>query len=230
MFASPQRPLSLSRSPAGVLATLLLSLGYTAGASALQETGRVISVQPLVQAVGTPMTVCTSQEVEVQQPKTGAGSALGAVTGAVIGGSLGQGRGAGAAAMAGAVVGSVVGDQLEKPGSQVQQVQNCGEQTRTEYKTVAYLVQYEYDGRQYNAQLSKAPQDGSIDLIVHESNGGVPVPVDLLTVPAAVVSAPPVVVQQPTVVYRYSPPVQVYYGWPGPRWGWHGHYGWGWRY
>lgn len=203
----------------------------SAPAWALQDYAKVLSSQPLVQAVTTPQQVCTTQTVAVQQPKSGVGAAVGAVAGAVLGGSLARGPASGATAAAGMVAGAVVGDSLESSSTQAQQVQSCSTQMRTEYRTVAYQVTYEYAGKQYSAQLSKAPQNNSIDVIVNESTNE-PTPVDLVTAASAAaassatvtttVPASTVIVQEPV----YTPRVYVWPAGPG-WWDWHRHGPWG---
>jgi uncharacterized protein YcfJ len=148
------------------LATLL-SLGaahaqtqFTAVASATPagEMGRVISSTPVIQQFAIPSQVCSTQQVAVQQPKSGAGSLMGAIAGGAVGNSVGSGSGRALATMIGVIGGAVVGDKVEgQPAVQVQNVQTCGTQTSYENRTVGYNVVYEYAGRQYNVQMPQAP-------------------------------------------------------------------------
>ncbi|MBT0569959.1 hypothetical protein KIK84_06445 [Curvibacter sp. CHRR-16] len=204
----------------------------SAPAWALQDYAKVVASQPLVQAVTTPQQVCTTQTVAVQQPKSGVGAAVGAVAGAVLGGSLARGPASGATAAAGMVAGAVVGDSLESSNTQTQQVQSCSTQMRTEYKTVAYQVTYEYGGKQYSAQVNKAPVNNTLEVFVNESNYE-PTPVDIVTAASTattvttVAPATTVVVQEPVYVPRVAVPVYVWPVGPGPGWGWHRRGPWG---
>ena len=62
---------------------LLLVLG--SGLSVAQEVGRVISSTPVIQQIGVPRQVCTTQQVTSPGAKSGAGAAMGAIAGGAIG-------------------------------------------------------------------------------------------------------------------------------------------------
>jgi hypothetical protein len=105
-----------------------------------------------------PRQVCSQQPVAVQQPSSGAGSAIGAIAGGILGNTIGHGGGRAAATVIGAVTGAVVGDNLENRGpGYVQNYQSCTTQTYYENRTVAYNVTYEYAGRQYTVQMPNDP-------------------------------------------------------------------------
>lgn len=123
-----------------------------------QDYGRVISSIPVIQQVSTPRRVCTSEQVAVQQPKSGAGALMGAIAGGAMGNAVGQGNGKGAATMLGVIGGAIVGDRIEGPSqTQVEDVQHCSMQTFYENRTVGYNVVYEYAGKQYQAQMVNDP-------------------------------------------------------------------------
>ncbi len=107
-----------------------------------QEVGRVISSTPVQQQVAVPRQVCSTELVNVQQPKSGAGAADGRAAATVIG-ILG---------------GAILGDTMDgNPPGQVQNVQCCGVQNFYENRTVAYNVVYEYAGKQYAVQMPNDP-------------------------------------------------------------------------
>ncbi len=136
------------------LSAALLSSGLCMA----QEQGRVISSTPVVQQVGVPRRVCTTEQVAVQQSKSGAGAVLGAIAGGAMGNAVGGGNGKTAATLLGIVGGAAVGDSIEgAPGTQVQNVQRCHRQTFYESKTVAYNVVYEYAGKQYAVRMPSDP-------------------------------------------------------------------------
>ena len=137
---------------------LLLLLSGCAGFSLAQDVGRVLSATPVVQQVGVPRTVCSTQAVatEAQRSGSGAGALVGAIAGGAMGNAVGMGGGRAAATMLGLIGGAIVGDRIEGQG-QVQNVQQCGTQTAYESRTVGYNVVYEFAGKQYNVQMPNDP-------------------------------------------------------------------------
>jgi uncharacterized protein YcfJ len=137
---------------------LVLSAALAAsGLSLAQDVGRVISSIPLMQQVGVPRQVCSTEQVAIQQPKTGAGAAIGAIAGGALGSTVG-GRGAGAATVIGAIGGAVIGNQIESaPAPELRDVQRCAVQTVYETRAVGYNVVYEYAGKQYAVQMPYDP-------------------------------------------------------------------------
>ncbi|HPH15480.1 MAG TPA: glycine zipper 2TM domain-containing protein [Burkholderiaceae bacterium] len=137
---------------------ILLALAGTAGLSAAQEMGRVISSIPVVNQVGVPRQVCTTEAVPVQSQKSGAGAVIGGIAGGAMGNAIGGGSGRAAATILGVLGGAVLGDRIEGSGpTQIQNVQNCTTQTFYENRTTAYNVVYEYAGKQYSVQMPSDP-------------------------------------------------------------------------
>jgi uncharacterized protein YcfJ len=122
-----------------------------------QEYGRVISSTPVIQQVPVSRQVCNDQPVAMQQPKSGAGAALGGIVGGVAGNQIGHGSGRAAATLLGALGGALVGNNIEGSNTVVQNVPQCSTQTSYENRTVAYNVTYEYGGKQYNVQMPNDP-------------------------------------------------------------------------
>jgi len=136
---------------------LVAAIAATSSA-AFAQVGRVLSSTPVTQQVGVPRQVCTTEQVAVAQPKSGAGAALGAIAGGAIGNAAGHGAGQAAATMLGIIGGAVVGDRIEgQPQTQLQEVQRCSNQVFYENRTVAYNVVYEYAGKQYSVQMPQDP-------------------------------------------------------------------------
>lgn len=130
----------------------------SSGLCLAQDMGRVISSTPIIQQVGVPRKVCTTEQVAVQQPKSGAGALIGAIAGGAMGNAVGSGGGKAAATILGIVGGAVVGDRVEgAPETQVQNVQRCAMRTVFENRTVAYNVAYEYAGKHYSVQMPYDP-------------------------------------------------------------------------
>ena len=163
-------------------------------ASAMDILAQVISSTPVVQQVAVPRQVCNNQQVLVQAPRSGAGAVVGALAGGVLGNAIGHGGGRAVATMIGAVGGAAVGDSLEGSNAQVQNVQQCGTQTFYENRTSYYNVAYEYQGRQYNAQLANDP-GGYVRL--HMTPNGEMVLADPGFQPQTAYQGAPVVQQQP---------------------------------
>jgi len=138
---------------------LLLSTALLAsGLSLAQEVGRVISTTPIIQRVSSPRQVCTTEQVAVQQPKSGAGALMGAIAGGAMGNAVGGGAGTAAATMLGIVGGAVIGDRIEGGQmAQIQNVQRCRTQNFVENRPVAYNVVYEFGGKQYSVQMPNDP-------------------------------------------------------------------------
>ncbi len=137
----------------------LLSAALIASGVALaQEQGRVISSSPVIQQVSVPRQVCTTEQVTVQQQKSGAGAIVGAIAGGAMGNAVGGGSGKAAATVLGLIGGAALGDAIEGgPAAQTQNVQRCRMQTFYENRTVAYNVTYEYAGKQYSVQMPYDP-------------------------------------------------------------------------
>jgi uncharacterized protein YcfJ len=140
------------------LLILSIAMAATAGAAFAEDVGRVLSAQPIIQQVAVPRKVCSNQQVEVQQQKSGAGAAMGAIAGGAIGNSVGRGSGNAAATVLGIFGGAILGDRIEgAPASRVENVQSCATQNFYENRTVGYNVTYEFGGRNYSVQMPNDP-------------------------------------------------------------------------
>jgi uncharacterized protein YcfJ len=202
---------------------LLLVLG--SGLSVAQEVGRVISSTPVIQQIGVPRQVCTTQQVTSPGAKSGAGAAMGAIAGGAIGNNIGDGAGRAVATMLGLVGGAILGDRIEgAPAAQVQNVQSCSTQTFYENRTVSYNVVYEFNGKQYTVSM---PQDPGpfVKLQVTPISAATTVPAPTATyVQPAVIAQEVIVVERPTYVMTqrnhyarpYHPPVGVNLHWGYP--------------
>jgi uncharacterized protein YcfJ len=210
-----------------------LGLALAAGTAHSQELARVISSVPVIQQVVVPRQVCTTQQVAVEQPRSGAGALLGAVAGGAAGNAIGDGSGRAVATMIGIMGGAVLGNRIEgSPGTRLQDQTTCTTQNVYENRTAGYNVTYEYAGRQYQVQL---PQDPGPTLRVQVTPVAPPPSAATPSVaPTQIMQAPdlgPAVVYStgpapaPVVVHRavtvQPAVVQVYagHGIHGTRWG-----------
>ena len=140
-----------------VLSLLASSSLLALNASAADILARVISSTPVVQQVAVPRQVCNSQQVITETSKSGGGALLGAVAGGAVGNAIGNGGGRALATVIGLVGGAMVGDRVEGTSNQVQNIQQCSTQTFYENRPSHYNVVYEYQGTQYNVQMSQDP-------------------------------------------------------------------------
>ncbi|MDR3367862.1 hypothetical protein [Rhodoferax sp.] len=185
---------------------LVAAIAAASSTGFAQEVGRVLSATPITQQVGVPRQVCTTEQVAVAQPKSGAGAALGAIAGGAIGNASTHGPGQAAATMLGIVGGAVLGDRIEGPGNtQVQDVQRCSTQTFYENRTTAYNVVYEYAGKRYTVQM---PQDPGPTLQLQVT------PVGSLPATSNVTTQAPIYDVQPAQVIVTQPAYPVYYPQP----------------
>ncbi len=122
-----------------------------------QEVARVLSSVPLIQQVSVPRQVCNTQNVVVDQPRSGAGALLGAVAGGAVGNQIGHGSGRAVATAAGLLGGAMPGNRIEGTTQQMQPQTQCSMQTVYENRAVGYTVTYEYAGKQYQVQLPQDP-------------------------------------------------------------------------
>jgi uncharacterized protein YcfJ len=220
-----------------IIAAGTLAAAATTAVQAQELTGRVLSSTPLIQQVQVPRQVCTNQPVSVQQPRSGAGAAIGALAGGILGNTVGGGSGRAAATVLGVVGGAVVGDRVEGNGypQQVQTMQQCTTQTYLENRTVGYNVTYEYAGRQYTVQMPNDPGPTVRLQVTPVAEGGSAPPLQAAEAqgvdPVVSASAGIPILMAPTVVYPayyprpyYYPPVGVSLNLGYSRgWG-HGHW------
>ena len=210
---------------------LLLALG--SGLSMAQEVGRVISTTPVIQQIGVPRQVCTTQQVTSPGVKSGAGAAMGAIAGGAIGNNIGDGSGRVVATMLGLVGGALLGDRVEgAPTAQVQNVQSCSTQTFYENRTVSYNVVYEFNGKQYTVSM---PQDPGpfVKLQVTPISATTVVPATVATyAQPAVTTQEVIIVERPRYVVAqrnhyarpYHPPVGINLQWGYPLESGHRHW------
>ena len=189
---------------------IFAAMGFAAFGVAAQEVGTVVSSTPVVQQVA----VCGQGYVARPGPTTGGGAVIGALAGAAIGSTVGGGVGQAAAIGLGAVAGGAVGNSIEAHNN-ARMVPTCATPVSYENRTVGYNVTYEYNGRQYQAQL---PVDPGRTIQVRVTRTGEVRPVARLyrTGPVAggaPVTAPPMqyAQQQPQMQYQYQQQPQQQY-------------------
>jgi uncharacterized protein YcfJ len=215
----------MTRQTPRTIPTLLAFAGASLALAALpvqaQDVARVISSVAVIQQVAVPRQVCSTQQVMVEQPRSGAGALLGAVAGGATGNAIGDGSGRAAATAIGIIGGAILGNRIEgSPGTRMQDQTTCSTQTFYENRTIGYNVTYEYAGRQYQVQL---PQDPGPTIRVQVTPM---TPTRVMQAPSAepveVYATGPVVVQRVAVV-RPAPVIYTQLGFYGGYSGYGGH-------
>ncbi len=218
-----------------LLAAALVSTGMVMAQDMGRDVGRVLSATPVMQQVGVPRQVCTTDQVEVQQPRSGAGAALGAIAGGALGNaSGGHGGGRAAATVIGAIGGAILGDRIEgPPETQLQNIQRCSVQTFYEMRATAYNVVYEFGGRQYSVQMPNDPGPTialQVTPVGANTQMATPNPQPMQQQPVYIQQQPQVVVSQQYYPYYprpYIAPLTIGLGfgyWGGYRPYGHGHW------
>ncbi len=135
-----------------------------------EDRARVISVAPQFERVNTPRQECRTEYVresyyEAPQRSLG-GAMIGGVTGGLLGSTIGRGNGRVAAAAVGAGVGAIVGDRVDNDRGysnrgrervETRPVERCVTVDNWQNIPAGYLVNYEYNGRQYSTVTDRDP-------------------------------------------------------------------------
>ncbi|HNV88084.1 MAG TPA: glycine zipper 2TM domain-containing protein [Methylotenera sp.] len=135
-----------------------------------EDRARVISVAPQYERVNSPRQECRTEYVresyyEAPQRSLG-GAVIGGVTGGLLGSTIGRGNGRVAAAAVGAGVGAIVGDRVDNDRGygnrgrervETRPVERCETVDNWQNIPAGYLVNYEYNGRQYSTVTDRDP-------------------------------------------------------------------------
>lgn len=133
-----------------------------------EDRARVLSVTPQVERVNTPSQECRTEYVResyYEAPRrSNTGAIVGGIAGGLIGSRFGGGSGRIATAAVGAGLGAVVGDRYDnrnvgygREQVETRPVERCVTFDRWESITTGYLVNYEYNGRQYSTVTDRDP-------------------------------------------------------------------------
>ena len=124
----------------------------------------VLNVTPITETIQTPREECTDRVVErrlEERDGNKGGAIAGAVVGGLLGNQVGSGSGRKAATVAGAVAGGFAGkeiDERHEGGRVVAETQrDCRTVNDTQEVTVAYEVEYEYEGAVRTTRMAEAP-------------------------------------------------------------------------
>jgi uncharacterized protein YcfJ len=133
-----------------------------------EDRARVISVTPQFERVNSPRQECRTEyvrETVYEAPRRSPGGAiLGGVSGGLLGSLIGKGNGRVAAAAVGAGIGAVVGDRMDNDHNRggreqvvTRPVESCVAVDNWSQVPAGYLVNYEYNGRQYTTVTNDDP-------------------------------------------------------------------------
>lgn len=133
-----------------------------------EDRARVISVQPQTQRVNNPRQDCHTeyQRENVYEPRDRSlgGSIIGGVAGGLLGSTIGRGNGRVAAAAVGAGIGAIVGDRVDnnqRSGGyqryENRPVERCVSVDNWQTVNNGYVVQYQYNGRNYSTVMDRDP-------------------------------------------------------------------------
>jgi uncharacterized protein YcfJ len=130
------------------------------------DRARVLSVAPQVQQINQPRQECQNsyvQERVYESNRSNTGAIVGGVAGGLLGSTIGRGTGKVFAAAVGAGVGAIVGDRVGSQNAYGNErvinrpVQQCVTVDQWQTVTTGYLVNYEYQGRQYSTMMDRDP-------------------------------------------------------------------------
>lgn len=131
-----------------------------------RDQARVLSVVPQIQQVNQPRQQCQAayvQERMYESNRSNTGAIVGGVAGGLLGSTIGRGSGRVVAAAVGAGVGAIVGDRVTNQNTYGRErivnrpVQQCVMVDQWQTVTTGYLVNYEYQGRQYSTVMDRMP-------------------------------------------------------------------------
>ena len=152
-------------------ASISVSVSNTAlaGIDDYEDRGRVISASPQFERINSPRQQCHTEyvrETYYEQPQRSySGAIIGGVAGGLLGNTVGRGSGRVAAAAVGAGVGAIVGDRYDngrdnyrgRERVESRPVERCVNVDNWNQVPAGYLVNYEYNGRQYTTVTQSDP-------------------------------------------------------------------------
>jgi uncharacterized protein YcfJ len=133
-----------------------------------EDRARVISVTPQFERVNTPRQECRTEYVRESyyepRERSNTGAIIGGISGGLIGSRFGGGSGRIATAALGAGLGAIVGDRYDNNGRdygrervETRPVERCVTVDNWNQVPAGYLVNYEYNGRQYTTVTNQDP-------------------------------------------------------------------------
>ncbi len=159
----------------GLSVVLMVSSHAAFADTEFVDRARVIAVAPQLERINQPRQECHTEYVResVYEPasRSNTGAVVGGVAGGLLGSTIGRGTGRIAAAAVGAGLGAIVGDRVGNQNAYgnertvTRPVEQCVTVDQWQTVTTGYLVNYEYQGRQYSTLMDRDPGP-SIDVSV----------------------------------------------------------------
>lgn len=133
-----------------------------------EDRARVISSTPQFERVNTPRQECRTEYVRESyyepRERSNIGAIIGGLSGGLIGSRFGGGSGRIATAALGAGLGAIVGDRYQNDRQafgrervESRSVERCVSVDNWNQVPAGYLVNYEYNGRQYSTLTNQDP-------------------------------------------------------------------------
>jgi uncharacterized protein YcfJ len=152
----------------GLVATTVSFPAFAGHEEAYEDRGRVTAVTPQFERVNTPRQECRTEyvrETYYEAPRrSNTGAIIGGVAGGLVGSRFGGGNGRIATAAIGAGLGAVIGDRYDNNGRDygrervaTRPVESCVTVDNWQQVPAGYLVNYEYNGRQYSTMTERDP-------------------------------------------------------------------------
>lgn len=152
----------------GLVAASVSLPAFAGHEDAYEDRGRVIAVTPQFERVNTPRQECRTEyvrETYYEAPRrSNTGAIIGGVAGGLVGSRFGGGNGRIATAAIGAGLGAVIGDRYDNNGRdygrervETRPVESCVTADNWHQVPAGYLVNYEYNGRQYSTVTDHDP-------------------------------------------------------------------------
>ena len=153
----------------GLIAATVAVPAFAGHEDAYEDRGRVTNVTPQFERVNAPRQECRTEYVresyyEAPQ-RSNTGAIVGGVAGGLVGSRFGGGNGRIATAALGAGLGAIFGDRYDNNGRdnrgrervETRPVESCQTVDNWQQIPAGYLVNYEYNGRQYSTVTERDP-------------------------------------------------------------------------
>ena len=153
----------------GLIAASVSVPALASDEDAYEDRGRVTNVTPQFERVNSPRQECRTEYVresyyEAPQ-RSNTGAILGGVAGGLVGSRFGGGNGRIATAALGAGLGAVFGDRYDNNGRdnrgrervETRPVESCVTVDNWHQVPAGYLVNYQFNGRQYSTVTDQNP-------------------------------------------------------------------------
>lgn len=153
----------------GLIAATVAVPALAGHEDAYEDRGRVTNVTQQYERVNAPRQECRTEYVRESyyepRDRSLGGAVIGGVAGGLLGNTVGRGNGRVAAAAVGAGIGAIVGDRVDndrfsnrgRERVESRPVESCRMVDNWQQIPTGYLVNYDYNGRQYSTVTDQNP-------------------------------------------------------------------------